>query len=494
MNAHAPPRLAQRLPAVAALDALVLAIYAAVAGRDPGVLVTALLLHALPFAALLMLAGGWLDRRLVQALPDRAAARLRTLPRDAGLLAGLLTLLHAGRLFDSALLTAAPGAVRALPGDIRGVGLAWYLTAYAALYGLFAHALAQDLQGRLRIEAAARGHAGFPAGEGTLARRLGVAFGATLAVPVLLLIADFTWLAPLRAAQGLTAAQIVLLDTFAAAVILGAVLAVTLRGVLRGVRLLEHGQAALARGGGGLLPVASDDELGRLAEGFNRMRSAVREREYLRQALTTYVGDGAWQSLQQVPAGTAPAQQATVMFTDIAGFTGLSERCPPERLLAILRDYFATLVGVVERHGGHVDNFVGDAIVAVFNLDGRQGDHAARAMAAAREIAAITETRQFAGETLRTRIGLHSGPVAAGEVGSASRRGFSVFGDTVNVAARLEGENKHFDTVILASESVIAGAGLPGGFTACGSTALRGRREPVRVFGLPRRPAAAMAV
>ena len=327
--------------------------------------------------------------------------------------------------------------------------------------------------------------------------RLTIAFLFTLVLPAAVLLSDFTWLWDLRVAQGLEPAEIVILDTAAAAVALSASLALVLRGLLLSLRQLEEGQAALAQGTGKGLAVLSDDELGRIAEGFNRMRLAIQEREFLRTAFSTYVGEDRSRQLLTTSPHHHEPMQATVMFTDIAGFTRIAETLSPDALVMLLREYFAEIVGIIDRHGGSVDNFVGDAIVAVFRERTAGLPHAMRALNAAKEIADITLTRQFNGTHLPTRIGLHSGAVMAGEVGSASRRGFSIFGDAVNVAARLEAANKEFGTTILISESIMIAARSPHaashplgahdnshtGFRPCGSVVLRGRKEPMIVWG-----------
>lgn len=478
--------LAWRLACVALLDFAVLAIYAGVSGR--GSILIPAAAHSLLFALALTVLARLLWRRVIMA---GGAVRLRHLARDAGLGAGLLSLAHAALMFNSGLLAPEPERMAALsPGYVR-LAFGWYLVVYAALYGVFVFALVGDLVARVRLRAAQESGPGLPPGDGSLLHRLGFSFGIALGMPALLLLFDFTWLLPVRAAQGLAPAEVVLLDVLAAAVILSVTLGLLLRGVLRSVGLLERGQRALAAGGGSAVPVVSDDELGRLADGFNAMRSAVREREFLRTAFSAYVGEDACHRMLE-SGNLAPRQhEATILFTDIAGFTGISESKTPPQLLDLLREYFAMVVSVVERRGGHVDNFIGDAIIAVFNIDGLQVDHAARALAAAREIAALTRTRRFGGELLTTRVGLHSGPVASGEVGSDTRRGHSVFGDTVNVASRLESENKRFGTTVLASEAVILACGGSAGFEYCGEAELRGRRVPIRVFGLRDGPDAA---
>lgn len=483
------------LLSIIALDALVLLIYGAVSGRMsilPGIYLS----HSLPCAVGLAL-GGLVLRQWLNS-PGHFLARLRLLPLLSGLFAGLMLMLHQGFLFQSGDLVADPGQLEALPANLIIAGLVWYLCMFGLLYGFFCHALVSGLVTSVRQELWRHLDIELPARQGgSLQMRLTIAFLFTLVLPAAVLLSDFTWLWDLRVAQGLEPAEIVILDTAAAAVALSASLALVLRGLLLSLRQLEEGQAALAQGTGKGLAVLSDDELGRIAEGFNRMRLAIQEREFLRTAFSTYVGEDRSRQLLTTSPHHHEPMQATVMFTDIAGFTRIAETLSPDALVMLLREYFAEIVGIIDRHGGSVDNFVGDAIVAVFRERTAGLPHAMRALNAAKEIADITLTRQFNGTHLPTRIGLHSGAVMAGEVGSASRRGFSIFGDAVNVAARLEAANKEFGTTILISESIMIAARSPHaashplgahdnshtGFRPCGSVVLRGRKEPMIVWG-----------
>ena len=483
------------LLSVIGLDALVLLIYGAVSGRMsilPGIFLN----HSLPCAA--GLAVGALVLRQWLNSPGHFLGRLRVLPLLSGLVAGLMLMVHQGFLFQSGDLVADPALVEALPNHLIIAGLVWYLCMFGLLYGFFCHALVSGLVTSVRQHLWRNLGIQLPTRQGSsLQMRLTMAFLFTLVLPTAVLLSDFTWLWNLRVAQGLEPAEIVILDTTAAAVALSAALAMVLRGLLLSLRQLEEGQAALAQGTGKGLAVLSDDEVGRIAEGFNRMRLAVQEREFLRTAFSTYVGEDRSRQLLTTSPHHHEPMQATVMFTDIAGFTRIAETLSPDTLVLLLREYFAEIVSIIERHGGSVDNFVGDAIVAIFRERPAGLPHAMRALNAAKEIAETTLARQFNGTHLPTRIGLHTGAVLAGEVGSASRRGFSIFGDTVNVAARLEAANKEFGSTILISESTMTAAGSAHaashpvgsnghshtGFRPCGSVVLRGRKEPLIVWG-----------
>ncbi|MEK9968908.1 MAG: adenylate/guanylate cyclase domain-containing protein, partial [Ferrovibrio sp.] len=179
-------------------------------------------------------------------------------------------------------------------------------------------------------------------------------------------------------------------------------------------------------------------------------------------------------------------RDVTVLFSDIASFTAISEACDPVTLVQGLNTYFSTMTGIIEAHGGFVDKYIGDAIVAVFGAPVDDSRHAERALRAAMEMrAALQDDPQrfsIAGRVLKTRIGLNSGRVLIGNIGSPRRFNYTAMGDAVNLAARLEGANKAYGTSILASEDTVMAAG--DGIVARRVDIVRvvGRAQPVRLF------------
>jgi class 3 adenylate cyclase len=154
----------------------------------------------------------------------------------------------------------------------------------------------------------------------------------------------------------------------------------------------------------------------------------------------------------------------TVLFTDIEDFSSLSEQLPANDLLGQMSVYFEEVSRAITQEAGTVDKFIGDGVMAFWGAPAERSDHALRACAAAlratRRMAEVNE--RWAGEgrpKLRTRIGLHSADVLVGNVGSTERLSYTVMGDGVNVAARLEGMNKIFGTAICVSDSVVEAAG-----------------------------------
>ena len=190
-----------------------------------------------------------------------------------------------------------------------------------------------------------------------------------------------------------------------------------------------------------------------------------------------------------VEAGAGEVRETTIFFSDLEGFTTLSEGMSPVELISTLNEYFAAVSEPIVRHGGTVNQYQGDAILATFNLPAAREDHAARAVRAALEIQGVLASRTFgAGLRLGSRIGINTGVVVGGLVGAGDRLGYTVHGDDVNLAARLEALNKEHGTRIIVSGRTRELAG-PGDFAfeALGEVTVRGRSRPVTVYRLDAR-------
>ena len=201
------------------------------------------------------------------------------------------------------------------------------------------------------------------------------------------------------------------------------------------------------------VPVYDGSELGLLQAGFNRTVEGLREREKIRETFGTYVDrDVAEHVLKEGPSLEGEEVDVTVMFLDVRDFTGFAERSEPKQVVSTLNELFELAVPIVREHGGHVDKFVGDGLLAVFGAPRPAADHADQALAAALEIAKAV--REKLGDRLQIGIGLNSGRVVAGNIGGAGRLEFSVIGDAVNVAARVEAATRETgDTVLLSEET-----------------------------------------
>lgn len=234
--------------------------------------------------------------------------------------------------------------------------------------------------------------------------------------------------------------------------------------------------------------IASAAALGvRLAENTRRAVEAQASRVILRRFLPPHLAEGdpdAALALVTQPRSLV----ATILVSDLRGFTASVEKLDPQAALSFLNELQGALAGCVREHGGTVDKFMGDGMLAVFGAPEPLAGHAAAALRSAlamrQAIASLNASRAGSGlPPLRIGVGIHSGPVVAGCVGSGDRLEFTVIGDTVNTASRLEAATKDRDVDILVSETTQALAGETGlSFVGLGETALRGRAQPLRTF------------
>ena len=222
-----------------------------------------------------------------------------------------------------------------------------------------------------------------------------------------------------------------------------------------------------------------------------------RAKAFIRNAFSRYVAPQLVDALTADPDQLQLGGERRVMsfiFTDIAGFTAMSERLPPARLNALLNAYLDGMSRIVLEHGGTLDKFIGDAVVALFGAPVRQTDDAARAFACATALDRFAEAfqeRHRADGLGVTRIGVHRGEATVGNFGGDMRFDYTAMGDAMNTAARLEGANKAFGTRIAFSEALAAGLGVgpegapDPGLRRIGGVILKGRSTALEVFTLP---------
>jgi len=197
------------------------------------------------------------------------------------------------------------------------------------------------------------------------------------------------------------------------------------------------------------------------------------------------VADRITQSDHAIQPGDGEAKVATVMFTDIEGFSTVSENMTANELAHTINDYFQAVGMAVSRHGGAVMMFAGDAMLVTFNAVTPQDNHAAKALQCALEIQDICTNRSFgSGDMLLTRCGIHTGSIVVGAVGTVDRLNFTVYGDNVNIAARLEPLNKQYGTYVLCTQETIDAARGAFEFTYRGETQVKGRAAAVRLYSV----------
>jgi adenylate cyclase len=255
---------------------------------------------------------------------------------------------------------------------------------------------------------------------------------------------------------------------------------------LRPIRDLAEGTERVAAGDySQRLPVVQDDDLGALAASFNRMQAGLAERQRLQAAFGTYVDPVLAARLleQGDDVFTGERREVTVMFVDVRDFTPFAEANTAEDTVARLNALFEIVVPAVVDAGGHVNKFLGDGALAVFGAPNDISDHADTAVSAAVLIHRLVAER-FGG-TLRIGIGINTGVVIAGTIGGGGKLEFTLIGDTVNVAARVEQLTKTTgDAILLTHHTVDALAARPTGLIDRGSHALKGKSAQVQVFAL----------
>ena len=211
--------------------------------------------------------------------------------------------------------------------------------------------------------------------------------------------------------------------------------------------------------------------------------ASERERAEVAEVFGRFVPEEVVETLSHSNGVLPPEERtATVMFIDIEGFTSLSERKTPEEIVTLLDAFFDEVGAIAAQHRGVCISLIGDAALIAFNAPLDNPDHAGCALACAGDLLDRTETAPFAGERLAVRIGIATGPVAAGTVGGQGRRTYTLYGDTVNLAQRLETRNKATGTHLLADGATWEAAGAPDGLTCLDTIRVKGRERPVAIY------------
>jgi adenylate cyclase len=243
--------------------------------------------------------------------------------------------------------------------------------------------------------------------------------------------------------------------------------------VRRALARVQHGDFDVR------VPVYDGSQIGQLQLGFNDMVAGLAERERIREAFGTYVDqDVAAHILEEGTDLAGEEVEVTLVFIDVRNFTGFAERTPAAEVVSAINRLFERIVPIIHARGGRVDKFIGDGLLAVFGAPRRDADHADHALAAALEIADAVSEDEF-----QIGIGLSSGTVVAGNIGGDRRYEFSVIGDPVNVAARVEAATRQTgDTVLLAGRTVALLKDRPVELVERTGVELKGKRETVQVY------------
>jgi adenylate cyclase len=224
------------------------------------------------------------------------------------------------------------------------------------------------------------------------------------------------------------------------------------------------------------------------------LRFAVtdRDRRLLQKSFALYLAPDVINrmlSSKKLPELGGETREVTVFFSDLAGFSAIAENMPPDRLMALMNEYLSDMTDVIEAHGGYVDKYIGDSIVAVFGAPADDPDHAANAARAAIDccarLAELNATSAvFRDHPLTQRIGINSGAALVGNFGSRRRFNYSVMSDAVNLASRLEGANKFYGTTIIASDATVALAGSGFAWRELDEVRVKGRNQALKIHEL----------
>lgn len=235
----------------------------------------------------------------------------------------------------------------------------------------------------------------------------------------------------------------------------------------------------------------------RINAGLTKKRLYELEREQVRGAFSRFVPEHVVDDvLARTDADLRLAGSrdvGTIMFTDIRGFTTFSETAPPELVLEILNEYFDEMIEAIFEHGGTLVGYRGDGLLVVFGAPLAFDDHADRAVAAAREMLDVRLPRFNAGlgakgiDAFRMGVGLNSGPFMSGNVGSQRRMEYTVHGDVVNTASRIEGMTKDSAHALLMAEATVESLSAQDGVEFVGEFDVHGRRLPIRLWTLANR-------
>jgi adenylate cyclase len=265
------------------------------------------------------------------------------------------------------------------------------------------------------------------------------------------------------------------------------------RGVTQPVISLSKGVRRIMSGDYRVqVPVNTRDELGDLASAFNSMAEGLEERDKVRDLLGKSVSPEVARELMRskIELG-GELRNVTILFSDLRAFTAYSETQSPHALVEELNLYFTEVTRAVESAGGIVDKYIGDAVMAVFGAPVAMADHADRAVRAAQEILlaeeALNRSRSLAGlPEFRTGVGISTGDVVAGNVGSASRHNYTVIGNEVNLASRLESLTKEarFRARIICSDSTRLALTGTYDLRDLGEAEIRGKKGVLRIWAV----------
>ncbi|MFM6927985.1 MAG: adenylate/guanylate cyclase domain-containing protein [Bdellovibrio sp.] len=234
--------------------------------------------------------------------------------------------------------------------------------------------------------------------------------------------------------------------------------------------------------------VKSQDEVGDLAVAFDHMTEGLKERDKVKSLFSKFHGSSVAEDLIGKDIGVGgQSKDVVVFFSDIRGFTAFSEKRSPEEVVEMLNEYFGVMVKIINSHGGVVDKFIGDAIMAVWGVPRSSDQDAQKALRACLEMRKALESlneKRIAREqpAINIGMGLHAGTAISGTIGSDERMEYTVIGNTVNTASRIEASTKAFGADLLVTDTVIDKVGSEFRVELAGAAEVKGRSEAIKMY------------
>ncbi len=366
----------------------------------------------------------------------------------------------------------------------------WFPLLYAFQFALFAYFIGIAVSIYTRSWFYSRHNLEIPAGSNHLVLRLLMGMFAIIIIPSALILTDVWFFEEVRKLQGLSTKQAILLDVLSMLVAATVSVFFICRSFTIPLQNIRNAMEQTSVGSNtARAAVLTDDEFGVVADSFNNMMGKINERKFIVETFGRYVPETVAAALIKNKGEYKPQNRlATILYTDIAGFTSLCETLPPDEIASLLNEYFALLTAIINKHGGIINQFQGDAMLVTYNVPARDKNHADAALLTAVEIQEMLSDHIFRSKyKMPTRIGINTGKVFAGIVGGQDRLNYTVHGDAVNVAARLESLNKEYNTSILISKAtkLLLGEKIKEQIrlTPMGKLNVRGKTNEIRVFG-----------
>ena len=366
----------------------------------------------------------------------------------------------------------------------------WFSLLYAFQFALYAYFIGIAVSIHTRSWFYRKYNLEIPAGSDRLVLRLLMGMFAIIIIPSALILTDVWFFEDVRKLQGLSTKQAILLDVLSILVAATVSVFFICRSITIPLQNIRNAMEQTSVGSNtARAAVLTDDEIGVVADSFNNMMGKINERKFIVETFGRYVPETVAAALIKNKGEYKPQNRlATILYTDIAGFTSLCEKLPPDEIASLLNEYFALLTAIINKHGGIINQFQGDAMLVTYNVPARDKNHADAALLTAVEIQETLSDHIFRSRhKMPTRIGINTGKVFAGIVGGQDRLNYTVHGDAVNVAARLESLNKEYNTSILISKAtkVLLGENIKEQIrlTPMGKLSVRGKTNEIRVFG-----------